>query len=267
MTAIRLLALAALALLLSLPATADAAKKRPLRGQVVGTPYLGGPTKAVVPVLLSRRTIVRAHMRSPLGVLIIKPSKKISTSDGVVTPLGLRQGDRFDATAPIDRTARRAVYLRLEVAKFSVYNRSKELSTTELEALVRQMQAQLKTVSDNVTGMAGYFLARFAGVDTDLSKLRTSVTGLTSGLGSLSDRLDGVQTVLDEAKTDLRARIDTLIRRRDGPQGPPHRRRGAHRRARGRRWRPCRRRLTASPGRPRRPHGQPRRRPGRRSTR
>jgi hypothetical protein len=78
-----------------------------------------------------------------------------------VPAVALRQGDRFDTTAKIDRDARKAVYVRLVPSSFSVYNRSKQLSTAELEALVRQTKAQLATLADKVGGMADDFLVRF----------------------------------------------------------------------------------------------------------
>src|SRR5919199_1572876 len=97
---------------LGLPAAADAAK---LQGYVVGRPPAATKKTLTVPVILTRASVVRAHMRSSVGVLVLRPWVAVAAPEGWIAPADLRPGDRFKVRVRLSRRARRSVPLRVPV--------------------------------------------------------------------------------------------------------------------------------------------------------
>lgn len=202
-------------------AAASPAGAATLKGQVVGNPYLADNARTAVPVLFSKQSARAAHLRSPLGVAVVPRRRALAAAGGNVLPGRLRLGDRFTAKASVSKGARGAVYPTLTLKGMKVTKRAKQLSTAELEDLVRRTQQDLKALGTTVANLAAATragltavngrvdglvadLARLAG---DLNATKASVTTLTAALAAAQQTL---QANIDLVRSDLQPQITTV---------------------------------------------------------
>lgn len=207
---------ALLAATLAAPAAADAAAT-PLKGQVVGSPYVADATRTAVPVLLSKESARKAKLSSPLGVVIVPRRAAVSSPSGRVLPGRLRLGDRFTGRSTISTASRRATYPRLTVKGFKVTKRSKQLSTLELEEQLARTRKDVAGLATFVNQLAGFTRQGFADLGGRVTALATDLTATRADLRALQGRVDRLALDLGAAVTDLRARID-LVRSDLQPQ-------------------------------------------------
>jgi hypothetical protein len=210
----------ALSLVLVVAAPATAATK--LTGQVVGATYVASATTSAIPVLLSKESARRGHLRSQIGVLVVPRRRAVPTAGQAVLPTALRVGDRFVAGARITSAVRRAGYVRLPVTGLRITQRSTQLSLTELSALVDQTRADLAALSARVDALAASTRAsldaldaRVAALAADLEGVRADVAGLHGQLGALSAQLASsaatLQARIDQVRADLQPQIGAVV--------------------------------------------------------
>src|SRR4051794_11745407 len=123
--------------LIAVPAAASASSVE-LRGVVSGSPYGASNGYMAVPVLYSKQTARNVGLKSPVGLLVYKRTGKVKLPNGggYTVPVNLRNGDRFKGNAVVTALAKRVFYPRITFSKVTVYFRSKELSTAELNAMI-----------------------------------------------------------------------------------------------------------------------------------
>jgi chromosome segregation ATPase len=193
------------------PAVAAPSKVRTLTGQVTAAPYVV-KRKVVVPVLLDQKSARRAKLRAPVGVLLVKKSKKVKVRGQRqrVAPDLLRAGDRLRARAKTTREARRAAYWRMSPKKFTVTKRSTALSPAELAGLLAGLGSDLSRLEGTLTALAGVVQAGFAELDGKLDALGTSVTSLGAALAALEKRVEELEKGLPALEARLQSQIDSL---------------------------------------------------------
>lgn len=219
-----LIATGALAVLLAVPAVEAHAAPRAaqLKGTIVGAPYVASARSTALPVLISKQSMKRARLKSPIGVLIVPRRRTVSTPDGRVLPGNLRLGDRWKGRARISRANRRELYTRIALKRIDVYRRSKALSTAELKALVKELRRDLARLAGYVTDLGDYTQrgfrdvnARLAGLRSDVDGLRRDVSALRADLNALSARLDaaiaGLESTVSTVTTELQPQVQQLI--------------------------------------------------------
>jgi hypothetical protein len=201
---------------LSAPAASEAASA-PVKGQVVGSPYLADASRTAVPVLLSKETARKAKLSSPLGVVIVPRRTAVKMPGGTVLPGRLRLGDKFSGTASVTKEARSATYPRMTFKGMTVTKRSKQLSTQELEEQLAKTRKDVAGLTTFVNQLAGYTQRGF----TDLTGRVTTLTGdlaaTKADLASVKTQVTKVAADLSTATADLRGRID-LVRSDLQPQ-------------------------------------------------
>ncbi len=208
MTGIRVFVLALLSAL-AFAGTASAATAT-LKGQVVGTPYLADSARTAVPVLFSKESAKRARLKSPLGVAVVPRRTPIATKSGSVLPGRLRVGDRFTAKAKISRSAKEAVYPTLSLSTLNVTKRATQLSTAELEEVIKQAQKDIKSLGGTVTSLATSTKTALGLLTGRVDGLTTGLTALTSDLTLVKSSVTGLTSALETAKTNLLAGIDKV---------------------------------------------------------
>jgi prefoldin subunit 5 len=193
------------------PAGAAPAKVRTLVGQVTAAPYVV-KRSVVVPVLLDPKSARRAKLRAPVGVLLIKRSKKVKVRGqrARVAPDLLRAGDRLRSRARVALRARRAAYWRISPKKFTVTKRSKALSPAELAALLSGLGTDLRRLEGSLAALAGYVQAGFVDLDTKLGALGTGVASLGAALAALEKRVEELEKGLPALESRLQSQIDSL---------------------------------------------------------
>src|SRR4051794_22518886 len=134
--------------LIAVPAAASA-KAVELRGVVSGSPYGASNGYMAVPVLYSKQTVRNVHLKSPVGLLVAKRTLSVKLPNGApkIVPVNLRNGDRFKAWADMKSTYTKVSYPRITFRKVTVYFRSKELSTAELNAAIQKLQGDVSRLS------------------------------------------------------------------------------------------------------------------------
>ena len=204
---------AALVAMAAIPAPAGAApsKVRTLTGQVTAAPYVV-KRKVVVPVLLDQKSARRAKLSAPVGILLLKKSKKVKVRGqrARVAPDLLRVGDRLRSRARIGRQARRAAYWRIAPRKFTVTKRSTALSPAELAGLLGGLGADLARLEDALGALATYVQTGFGRLDGNLSALGTTVAGLGTALAALEKRVADLEEGMPALEARLQEQIDSL---------------------------------------------------------
>lgn len=200
----------------ALPAVAHASTA-PVKGQVVGSPYVADASRTAVPVLLSKETARKAKLSSPLGVVIVPRRTAVRMPGGTVLPGRLRLGDRFTGRATITKDARRATYPRMTLRGLEVTKRSKQLSTQELEEQLRRTRKDLASLSTFVNQLAGYTQRGFADLGGRVTTLTADLAATKADLASVKAQVARLAADLAAAVDDLRARID-LVRSDLQPQ-------------------------------------------------
>jgi hypothetical protein len=201
---------------------APAAGAASLKGQVVGSPYVADAARTAVPVLFSKQSARAAHLRSPLGLLIVNRRAKLAAPGGAVTAGLLHLGDRFRATARVPAGARTDTFPRIPARSFAVTKRSTTLSNDELTQLVRQTQKSLASLSQVVNNLASYTQRGFADVNSriaalraDLDSVMADLASLKTSVGALSAQLTAttadLQTKIAQVRSDLQPQIDSLV--------------------------------------------------------
>lgn len=191
-------------------AAASPAGAATLKGQVVGSPYLADSARTAVPVLFSKQSARAAHLRSPLGVAVVPRRRALAAAGGTVLPGRLRLGDRFTARASVSKGARGAVYPTLTLTGMKVTKRAKQLSTAELEELVRQAQKDLKALGTTVTNLAGATRAGLAAVNARVDGLVADIARLTGDLTATKSSVTSLTAALAAAQQSLQANIDQV---------------------------------------------------------
>jgi prefoldin subunit 5 len=208
--------IAALALLVGAP-VADAAKSKPrakvrtLTGHVVTAPYEAG-RKVVVPVLVDTRTAKRAKLAAPVGVLMLKKSKRVKVRGqrARIAPTLLRAGDELFARAKVTRRLRRAAYWRMPARVFRVTKRSATLGPVELMQLVGGFGTDLAGLETALTNLAKYVQAGFQKHGADINALRADLGALNTALGALGQRVGALEAGLPALEARLQQQIDGL---------------------------------------------------------
>jgi len=200
----------------TVPAVAQA-KTAPVKGQIVGTPYLADATRTAVPVLLSKETARKAKLSSPLGVVIVPRRKAVSMPGGTVLPGRLRLGDRFIGTANVTTEARKATYPRMTLKGLKVTRRSKQLSTQELEEQLAKTRKDLTNLTSFVNQLATYTQRGFSDLNSRVNTLAADLAATKADLASLRSEVTKVASDLAAARTDLLGKID-LVRSDLQPQ-------------------------------------------------
>jgi len=217
----RLLALFAIAIvsLVALPAVADAKPRKAhksetveFRGVVSGSPYGASNGYMAVPVLYSKQTLRNYRLKSPVGLLMVRRTLKVKLPNGApkILPVNMRTGDRFKGWLTMKSIYQRTFYPRVTFKKVTVYFRSKELSTAELNAAIQKLQGDVARLTTWLGQLSNYTSANFADVRAQIADLRNALASLRSDLDALKSSLAGIQKQLDDLAAKLQAQIDAL---------------------------------------------------------
>ena len=190
--------------------TADA-KVRTLTGQVMTAPYASGK-QVVVPVLLDRKSLKRAKLRAPVGVLVLKGAKKVKVAGqrARVMPGLLRAGDKLRARAKVTKAVRRTSYWRMPVRSFKLTKRSATLAPAELQALLVAFGGDMRRLDAALNAIAKYVQNGFQKVDADLGALRGDVRSLATALSALEQRVAALEAGLPALEARMQAQLDAL---------------------------------------------------------
>src|SRR4051794_23973739 len=209
----RLLALFAVSVvaLVAVPAAADA-KTVEFRGVVSGSPYGASNGYMAVPVLYSKQTLRYQHLKSPVGLLMVKKSLPVKLPNGApkIVPVNMRVGDRFKGKVTMKSIYQRTFYPRVTFDRVTVYFRSKELSTAELNAAIQKLQGDVARLSSWLGQLTNYTSANFADVRSQIADLKAQLASLRGDLDALKASLAGLQKQLDDLAAQLQAQIDGL---------------------------------------------------------
>jgi polyhydroxyalkanoate synthesis regulator phasin len=188
-----------------------AAKARTLTGQVMTAPYASGK-QVVVPVLVDRKSLKRAKLRAPVGVLLLKGAKKVKVvgQRARVAPALLRAGDKLRARAKVTKSLRRASYWRTPVRSFKVTKRAPTFSPAELQALLVAFGGDVRRLDAALDAVAKYVQAGFQKVDGDLAALRGNVQSLAAALTALEQRVAALEAGLPALEARMQAQLDAL---------------------------------------------------------
>lgn len=215
---------AGLAVVLLLVPLANLATASTLKGAIAGSPYVADAKRSAIPVLFAKESARRAHLRSPLGIVIVPRLSRVATPAGGVKPGGLRLGDRFALSARPSRAARRALYPRIETRTsraFRVTVRANTLSNDELTSLLDDTRRQLQALRTTVIQLAratqqGFsdLHARYASLRHDVDDLTTDVSATKASLASLRDQLNAtiadLRAEIAKVRADLQPQLDAL---------------------------------------------------------
>src|SRR3954468_18082214 len=174
----------------ALPAVAGA-KTVEFRGVVSGSPYGASNGYMAVPVLFSKQTARNVGLKSPVGLLVVKRALSVKLPDGAprILPVNLRSGDRFKGKVPMKSTYTKSFYPRITFSAVTVYFRSKELSTAELNEMIKKVRKDLDNLTDYVGKLTNYTTANFAAVRADIADLRAQLDALRNALSGLTTQL------------------------------------------------------------------------------
>jgi uncharacterized coiled-coil protein SlyX len=201
MDARRLVALVAVVAvaLLAVPAAASA-KTVEFRGVVSGSPYGASNGYMAVPVLFSKQTARNVGLKSPVGLLVVKRTRRVSLPGGAarILPVGMRTGDRFKGTVPMRSTYTQSFYPRITFSSVSVYFRSKELSLAEMSAAIEAMRKALADLQNQLNALKASSIKAFEDVYAQLADLRQALAALQA-----------------LSVPDFQAQIDALTKRLD----------------------------------------------------
>jgi uncharacterized coiled-coil protein SlyX len=201
MDARRLVALVAVVAvaLVAVPAAASA-KTVEFRGVVSGSPYGASNGYMAVPVLFSKQTARNVGLKSPVGLLVVKRTRRVSLPGGAarILPVGMRTGDRFKGTVPMRSTYTQSFYPRITFSSVSVYFRSKELSLAEMSAAIEAMRKALADLQNQLNALKASSIKAFEDVYAQLADLRQALAALQA-----------------LSVTDFQAQIDALTKRLD----------------------------------------------------
>src|SRR3954471_5806652 len=207
---IGLIAVVAVALI-AVPATASA-KTVEFRGVVSGSPYGASNGYMAVPVLYSKQTARNVGLKSPVGLLVVKRKLSVKLPNGAprILPVNLRSGDRFKGKVPMKSIYTKSFYPRITFSAVTVYFRSKELSTAELNELIKKVRKDLDSLTNFVGKLTNYTTANFAAVRADIADLRAQLDALRSSLNGLTASLAGLQAQLDAVNKLLTDKLNAL---------------------------------------------------------
>jgi uncharacterized coiled-coil protein SlyX len=194
----KLVAVVAVALV-AVPAAASA-KTVEFRGVVSGSPYGASNGYMAVPVLFSKQTARNVGLKSPVGLLVVKRTRRVSLPGGAarILPVGMRTGDRFKGTVPMRSTYTQSFYPRITFSSVSVYFRSKELSLAEMSAAIEAMRKALADLQNQLNALKASSIKAFEDVYAQLAGLRQALAALQA-----------------LSVTDFQAQIDALTKRLD----------------------------------------------------
>ena len=187
------------------------AKARTLTGQVMTAPYANGK-QVVVPMLLDRKSLKRAKLRTPVGVLVLKGAKKVKVvgQRARVAPALLRAGDRVRARANVTKAVRRASYWRMPARSFKLTKRSAALAPAELQALLVAFGGDIRRLDAALDAIAKYVHAGFQKLGGDLGALRGQVGSLATALQALEQRVAALEAGLPALEARMQAQLDAL---------------------------------------------------------
>src|SRR3954451_351270 len=199
---------AALAALAAVPAAADA-KTVAMRGVVSGSPYGASSGQMAIPVLFSKQTARNTHLKSPVGVIIVKRSQKVKLPNGggYALPVNLRTGDRFKGNGVVGSLQQRVFYPRVVFPKAVVYFRSKELSLSELSAAVASLQKSLLDLQNQLNALRDGSIAALKDLYNQLAELRAALAALKIPAGVDLTSIQGQLDALSKKLTDLIASL------------------------------------------------------------
>src|SRR4051794_34158688 len=206
--------------LVALPAAADA-KTVEFRGVVSGSPYGASNGYMAVPVLYSKQTLRYQRLKSPVGLLMVKRQLKVKLPNGApkIVPVNLRTGDRFKGKVVMKSIYQRTFYPRVQFSQVTVYFRSKELSTAELNAAIQKLQGDVARLTTWLAQLTNYTTSNFADVRAQIAELRASLNALRTDLDALKASLAGIQKQIDDLAKKLQDQIDALKGQLNGVVG------------------------------------------------
>jgi len=193
---------AALVALAAVPAVANAGSV-PMRGVVSGSPYGASNGQMAIPVLFSRITARDTGLKSPVGVIIVKRTQKVTLPDkSKVLPVNLRTGDRFKGTGEVGSLQQRVFYPRVVFTKPVVYFRSKELSLAELSAAVDALRKALADLQAQFNALKASSIAAFNALLGQLNDLKNQLASLHIPAGvdlsTIQSQIDALNTKLND---------------------------------------------------------------------
>src|SRR4051812_6621866 len=171
--------LTATAALMAVPAMAHANTVE-FRGVVSGSPYGASNGYMAVPVLFSKQTARNNGLKSPVGLLVVKRNASVKLPNGAprILPVNLRTGDRFKGKVPMKAIYTKSFYPRITFSAVTVYFRSKELSTAELNNMIIKLQADVARLTSWLGQLTNYTTAGFADVRSQIADLRAALASL-----------------------------------------------------------------------------------------
>ena len=107
---------------------------------------------------------------------------------------------------------RKSVYTRISMKRIDVYRRSKSLSNEELELIVAQTRKDLLSLQGTVRRLANSNALEFSSLRADVAGLRADLAALRIDLNALKSQVAALSAALQDARTDLEARIETRRR-------------------------------------------------------
>jgi polyhydroxyalkanoate synthesis regulator phasin len=199
----------ALVALAAVPAVASAATPQ-LRGVVSGSPYGASNNTMAVPILFSKMTVRAARLKSPVGVVILKRTQKVTLpGGGWLLPVNLRAGDRIKGSATVSASNRRSYYPSLPLTKkAAVYFRSKEMSAAELTAAVDALRKALADLAAQVNALRSGSIKAFQDLYAQLADLRKALAALSvpvagADLTSIQSQIDALNKKLNDLAAGL----------------------------------------------------------------
>jgi chaperonin cofactor prefoldin len=204
MDARRLLTMFTLTLvaLVAVPAVASA-KTVEFRGVVSGSPYGASNGYMAVPVLFSKQTAQANHLKSPVGLLVVRRALRVALPSGTpaILPVNLRAGDRFKGKVPMKSSYAQSFYPRVTFSSVSVYFRSAELSLAEISAAIDALRKATADLQAQLNSLKASSIKAFQDIYAQLEELKKAIAAL-----------QGLQVPNFQSQIDaLNKRIDDLI--------------------------------------------------------
>ena len=131
-------------------------------------------------------------------------------------PVNLRTGDRFKGMVAMKSSYTKSFYPRITFNPVTVYFRSKELSTAELNEAILKVRKDLDNLTDYVGKLTNYTVANFAAVRADIADLRAQLDALRNALNGLTDQLNALASQLDAVTKMLTDKLNALTSDLDG---------------------------------------------------
>jgi uncharacterized coiled-coil protein SlyX len=207
MDARRLLTLFAFTLvaIAAVPGVASA-KTVEFRGVVSGSPYGASNGYMAVPVLFSKQTAQRNHLKSPVGLLVVKRALRVALPSGTpaILPVNLRAGDRFKGKVAMKSAYTQSFYPRITFSSVNVYFRSKELSLAEVSAALDTLRKAVANLQSQLAALTNGTANAFQDIYAQLDALKKALAALqAASVPNLQPQIDALNKRLDDLIASL----------------------------------------------------------------